>query len=81
MLAAMSADEFVSWQAFERLEPFGHPWTNWIQSHIAVLIDWTMQKKRKEDYRRRSDMQWKPPEPLFVANQKERALRRNQENV
>lgn len=72
----MSADEFVSWQAYERIEPFGFPWQNWVQSRIAMLLDWLQQKKRREDYKSRSDMAWKPPEPLFVERAKKRAARR-----
>ena len=67
MLEEISADEFVSWQAFERLEPFGFPWSDWIQSKLSALLDWQLQKKQKDDYFTQDDMRRKPPEPLFAA--------------
>jgi hypothetical protein len=66
MLEQMSADEFVSWQAFERLEPFGFPWIDWIQAKLSALLDWQLHKKHKDDYLTQDDMRRKPPDPLFV---------------
>lgn len=80
MLDGMSADEFVSWQAFERMEPFGFPWQNWVQARLAMLLDWLQHKKRREDYKTRRDMEWKAPEPLFVARLKRRAARRKKQH-
>lgn len=80
MLASMSADQFVSWQAFERVEPFGFPWQNWTQANVRALLDWALHKERREDYRTPAQLKWKPPEPLFVARLKKRAKDRKDRN-
>lgn len=78
MLDTMSADEFVAWGAFERMEPFGHPWADWVQAHLQAQIDWTKSKKERSDYRMPSDLRYKPPEPLYVTRQRKAAARRKE---
>lgn len=74
----MSADEFVSWRAFERIEPFGFPVIDAIQARILMLLDWQLHKENKDDYFTEQDLRFKPPEPLFVARAKELAARRRE---
>lgn len=67
----MTAQEFIGWQAFERREPFGFPWMNWIMSWLAFVID--RGRPRDKNARKLSidDFEWKPPPPLFTLKKPE----------
>ena len=73
MLNELSADEFVGWQAYERLEPFGFPWQDWIQSAIRTLLDHQLNKVDRRYYRDQEALRWQPPEPLFVTRLKDQS--------
>jgi hypothetical protein len=75
MLDGMTADEFVGWKAYERVEPFGFMWWDWVQSRIAALLDWQLTKKERSHYRTQEQLKWKRPEALFVTRARRKAKR------
>lgn len=72
----MSMDEFVTWQAFLRRHPRGLRWDNWAQASLAQLVDATRPRKPGTTLPKFDAYVWKPPEPLFVAAEKDKARKR-----
>ena len=66
MLESLTAHEFIGWQAFERREPFGFPWANWMQSWLAFLVDRVRPRGRDDKSFPQTEFRYRPPDPLFV---------------
>lgn len=69
----MSAHEFIGWQAFERREPFGFPWWNWVQSWLAFLVDRMRPRGQKDKVFPQKEFCYRPPDPLFIDGMKHAA--------
>jgi hypothetical protein len=65
MLREMSAEQFLSWQAFARHRPFGQRWQNWQSAFQGFLIDRLRDKPRGHKHVALSDFFWEPPKPLY----------------
>lgn len=74
----MSVEEFVTWQAFLRRHPRGLRWDNWAQATLAREINLTQPRTKGARVPKLDLFVWKPPEPLFVTREKDRARRRSQ---
>lgn len=77
----MSAQEFVSWQAYLRRHPHGFGWQNWIQAHLAREINRLLprDKKKGDKLPPLDHFLWKPPEPLLATRLKKQAKRKKRE--
>ncbi len=75
----MSAEEFVSWQAYLRRFPRGFAWENWKQATLAREVHRTIPRKKGDKLPPLDHFLWKPPEPLLVTRLKKKAKRKKRE--
>lgn len=69
----MSAQEFVSWQAYLRQHPAGLRWQNWTQAKIRQDLYRLAPRAKGSKLPTLDKFLWKPPEPLIVSRLKAEA--------
>lgn len=76
MLREMSAEQFVSWQAFARHKPFGHRWQNWQTAFLGFLTDRLREKGKGKRHLPLDDFYWQPPKPMHHERKRREAKAR-----
>lgn len=68
----MSGEEFIDWVAYLRQNPA--PTGVWLNRRFAELMR-EVHKGNTKKWARLDEFMWKPPEPMFVTREKEKARR------
>ena len=72
----MSAEEFVSWQAWLRRNPRGFHWDNWVQATLARELNRLLPRGKRDRMPKLEEFLYKPPEPLMVGRARAEAKRK-----